>query len=156
MRQIIVINGVALVCLAHQCGQAQEKDDPAQVELNKLKGAWVEEHTLAAEKPNGRSRAESFFFDGDMYRRRQGTLLDGQPLSATVTSGTFKIDITANPKKMDLTRKVGNKEKTIHAIYQLDGEKLKLCWNTAKECPTSFEKGDGNYVLVLVRPPKPK
>jgi uncharacterized protein (TIGR03067 family) len=154
MRQIIGVIGVALGCLAHQSGRAQEKDDPVQVELNKLKGAWVEEHTLAEEKPKGRSRAESFFFDGDMYRRMQGTLLDGKLLSATPTSGTFKIDITANPKKIDLTRKVGDKETTIHAIYQFDGKKLKLCWNATKERPASFEKGDGNYVLVLVRPPK--
>jgi uncharacterized protein (TIGR03067 family) len=58
-----------------------------------------------------------------------------------VDKGTVKIDESAKPKTLDITGSDGpNKGKTILAIYELDGDMLKVCYNLdGKNRPTEFK-----------------
>jgi uncharacterized protein (TIGR03067 family) len=56
-------------------------------------------------------------------------------------SGTYAFDPSKNPKTMDVTGTDGpNKGKTFPAIYELDGDTLRICYDLAgKERPKQFK-----------------
>jgi len=65
--------------------------------------------------------------------------------------GTVKYDDSAKPKEMDIKGTEGpNKGKTFLAIYELSGDKLKICYDLSGETrPTEF-KTQPNTKLFLV------
>jgi uncharacterized protein (TIGR03067 family) len=75
-----------------------------------------------------------------------------------VDRGTLKIDATHKPKAMDITGTEGpNQGKTFLAIYQLEGEKLTICYDlSGKTRPTGFATQTGTQLfLVTYRRDKP-
>ncbi|VTR98404.1 Uncharacterized protein OS=Pedosphaera parvula (strain Ellin514) GN=Cflav_PD2062 PE=4 SV=1 [Gemmata massiliana] len=56
-------------------------------------------------------------------------------------TGTVKIDPTKKPKELDVTGLEGpNKGKSFPAIYELDGDSLKVCYDLdGKKRPTEFK-----------------
>ena len=68
-----------------------------------------------------------------------------------VDQGTLKLDTSAKPMALDITGTEGpNKGKTILAIYELDGDKLKICYDlSGKSRPGEF-KTEENTQLFLV------
>ncbi len=65
--------------------------------------------------------------------------------------GIFKLDSAANPKTLDITSTDGpHKGKTILAIYELDGDTLRVCYDLGgKNRPTEFKtKADTQLFLV--------
>src|SRR5262249_58340403 len=63
--------------------------------------------------------------------------------SESQEEGTFKINATKTPKEIDLIVPEGGKQKIVAAIYQLDGDTLKMASSTLRGMqgdrrPTSF------------------
>ena len=70
----------------------------------------------------------------------------------------YKLDPTKEPKAIDLTNTgIENKETTL-AIYELDGDTLKICWSEKDpdHRATKFASGEdsGNTMMVLKREKK--
>jgi uncharacterized protein (TIGR03067 family) len=65
--------------------------------------------------------------------------------------GTYKLDPSTHPKSITITGTDGpNKDKTFPAIYELDGDTLKICYDlSGKETPKNF-KTEPNTKLYLV------
>jgi uncharacterized protein (TIGR03067 family) len=59
--------------------------------------------------------------------------------------GTVRIDPSKQPKEMDVTGEEGpNKGKNYPAIYELDGDSLKICYDLdGKKRPTEFRSAAG-------------
>ncbi len=79
-------------------------------------------------------------------------------VGAGVDQGTLKVNPSAKPKEMDITGTDGpNKGKTFLAIYELDGDTLRLCYDlSGKSRPTEFKtKADTQLFLVTYKREKP-
>jgi uncharacterized protein (TIGR03067 family) len=65
--------------------------------------------------------------------------------------GTVKLDPSAKPKAMDITGTEGpNKGKKIPAIYELDGDTLKICYDlSGKSRPTEFKTVEGTQRFLV-------
>jgi uncharacterized protein (TIGR03067 family) len=75
-----------------------------------------------------------------------------------VDQGTLKLNPAAKPKKMDITGTDGpNKGKTIPAIYELDGDTLRICYDlSGKSHPTEFKTTEATQLyLVTYKREKP-
>lgn len=73
--------------------------------------------------------------------------------------GTLKIDAAAKPKRISITGTEGpTKDKTIEAIYEIDGDTLKICYSLeGKDPPKAFESKEGTQTLFVVyKREKPK
>ena len=72
---------------------------------------------------------------------------------STLIQGTFKLDLTQNPKAVDWTDTFGaDAGKTFLAIYALDGDRLKFCAAEAgRERPTDFRPNAGQVLRVHQR-----
>jgi uncharacterized protein (TIGR03067 family) len=131
-----------------------KKDDPLQAELKKLEGAWVEVHAFAKEKPKGRGAVYSWAFQGENVRRQHTQTIDGEPVTGSGHSGTYKIDISGKVKAIDITLKSpADEDWKYFGIYEFDGDKLKLCVSKEKR-PESFDDKDENRLYVMQRPPE--
>lgn len=66
--------------------------------------------------------------------------------------GTIKIDGSKKPKEMDITGAEGpNKGKIFPAIYELDGDMLKICYDlSGKERPKTFKTETGTMALLVI------
>jgi uncharacterized protein (TIGR03067 family) len=65
--------------------------------------------------------------------------------------GTIKLDASAKPKAMDITGTEGpNKDKTILAIYELEGDTLRVCYDLGgKNRPREFKSGAGTQEFLV-------
>jgi uncharacterized protein (TIGR03067 family) len=70
-------------------------------------------------------------------------------------NATFRLNEKANPKALDLTYVLFDPQRpvTARAIYQLDGDTLKVCYGggAAGERPTAFNAKRGQVLMVLQR-----
>jgi uncharacterized protein (TIGR03067 family) len=139
-----------LICLCQACRPVEQKLEPTdkvvQAPRTELQGVWVELRALAKEKPKGKSGYFVWVFDENRVARRNQHTMDGEPESASVHVGTFKVDATVMPKAIDID---GIENEKILGIYELNGDTLKLCVGSKR--PKTFEEGD---LFVLKRPPK--
>lgn len=89
------------------------------------------------------------------------TLADGKYTAAIgdkVDAGTYKVDAGQKPKSIDITGTEGpNKGKTILAIYELDKDTLRVCYNLlGKDRPSEFVSSkEKPYFLVVYQRAKP-
>jgi uncharacterized protein (TIGR03067 family) len=75
-----------------------------------------------------------------------------------VDQGTVKLNPSVKPKALDITGTDGpNKGKTILAIYERDGDTLRICYDlSGKSRPTEFKtKADTQLFLVTYKREKP-
>ncbi len=65
--------------------------------------------------------------------------------------GTVKLDLKAKPKTMDITSTDGpNKGKTILAIYELNDDTMKVCYDLGgKSRPTAFKSEPGTQLFLV-------
>jgi uncharacterized protein (TIGR03067 family) len=65
--------------------------------------------------------------------------------------GTCKLDQSVKPKALDITGKEGpNKGKTILAIYERDGETLRVCYDLGgKSRPKEFKTTAGTQLFLV-------
>ena len=76
----------------------------------------------------------------------------------TVDMGTVKLDLSKKPRAMDIIGNDGpNKDKTFLAIYELNGDTLRVCYDlTGKSRPTEFKtQKDALVFLVTYQRGKP-
>ena len=71
--------------------------------------------------------------------------------SGTVEEGTFKLDPSTKPKSLDMTGTNGqNKGKQLLAIYELDGDTLKVCYDlSGKNRPKEFKTTEGSELYLV-------
>lgn len=111
-------------------------DDPAKdrkKELDLLQGEWalVSQESQGRLLPDALVRGQTVTVKADQWtiqvRGKEGTF-------------TFKIDPSKDPKTIDLTRKVGEKEIVLRGIYKVDGDTLTVCRAGAEhERPKEFK-----------------
>jgi uncharacterized protein (TIGR03067 family) len=67
-----------------------------------------------------------------------------------VDKGTAKIDASKKPKEMDIAGTDGpNKGKMFPAIYELDGDTLKICYDLGgKDRPKAFKSESGTMTFL--------
>jgi uncharacterized protein (TIGR03067 family) len=80
------------------------------------------------------------------------TMEDGKYLvkAESDDKGTYTLDATKKPKEIDIKGTDGpNKGKTFLAIYELDGDSLKVCYDLAgKERPKEFKTTPGTFQFL--------
>jgi uncharacterized protein (TIGR03067 family) len=110
-----------------------------------LQGEWIEPHALAKEQSKGKGNYYVWIFSENRVTWRFHNTVDGKPINAnTIHTGTFRIDPTTIPRRIDFNWDDG---KTCPAIYELNGDTLKL--NTGgTQRPIDFEDGE---IFVLKR-----
>ena len=112
-----------------------------------LEGTWLPSSAeLAGKKfPDEVRKSMKLVIKDDDYTVTVGTKVD---------KGTVKSNPKAKPKSMDITGTDGpNKGKTMLAIYELDGDTLRICYDLGgKGRPTKFEtKADTKLFLVTYK-----
>jgi uncharacterized protein (TIGR03067 family) len=129
-------------------GSTRADDDAAKKDLEKLAGKW----TVVSAEQNGEP----------LDRIKNGTLeivaKDGsftiKTASGSELKGTITLDPTTKPKQADLYHTEGVlKDKTWKAIYDLDGDTLKLCYldaDSTKERPKEFKAAKDSECLLVV------
>jgi uncharacterized protein (TIGR03067 family) len=80
--------------------------------------------------------------------------MEGSGGKTEASEGTIKLDPAATPKAVNITYTGGLlKGYTLPAIYEVDGDNLKVCfaWQS-KERPTAFAGDpDGKTILVIYK-----
>ena len=122
--------------------QTAMSDDPKDTDT--IQGTWLASTAELGGKP----------FPEEVRKSIKLTIKDGKytvTVGKTPDQGTTKLDPTAKPKAMDITGTEGpNKGKKIPAIYELDGDTLKICYNlSGKSRPTEFKTTEGTQLFLV-------
>jgi uncharacterized protein (TIGR03067 family) len=128
--------GLLLACPALAPG------DDAKKEEAKIDGTWVATSAeLAGRKlPEGAEPIKLTLKKGEYEVKAE-----------SLDKGTVTYDDKADPKEMDIKGVEGpNKGKTFLAIYELSGDKLKICYDLAgKSRPTEFKSKPKTKLLLV-------
>lgn len=122
--------------------------DKAEVEkeLKKFQGAW----TFESVETGGKKLSAELFkgitvnFEGDKYTVKKG--------DEVVEAATQKLDPSKSPKTLDSTVTDGpNKGMVILGIYEISGDTLKVCFDSAgKKRPTEFKTAVGSSTTLVI------
>ena len=128
----------------------QPKPDTNKNDLERMQGDWA---------------AVSMTHDGhklpdddaqSLFRTVKGDQYNLFLFKKVIGKGTFKIDATKNPKTIDF-QPAGAKSEPILGIYELDGERWKICYALpGKERPKDLtaKEGSGHTLAVWEREKK--
>lgn len=109
-----------------------------------LDGTWVPSAAELGGKafPEEVRKTITLVIDGDKYTVTAGAAPD---------KGTVKLNPKGTPKGMDVTGIDGpNKGKTFQAIYELDGDTLKVCYDlSGKGRPTEFKTKEATQLFLV-------
>lgn len=109
-----------------------------------LDGTWVPSAAELGGKafPDEVRKTIKLVIDADKYTVSVGGAPD---------KGTVKLNPKSTPKGMDITGTDGpNKGKTIQAIYERDGDTLKVCYDlSGKARPTEFKTKEGTQLFLV-------
>jgi uncharacterized protein (TIGR03067 family) len=146
------LHGLMLVAVALLI--AADKKDDAKKEAKKLQGTW----TIVSVEVNGEKMSDEDAKNvGTKLTLKDDTyLIEGGERNH---KGTFKVHPDKKPKAMDCMPDEGElKGKTIKAIYELKGDKIKICYDiSCKTRPGEFAtKGKDGYVLIEYQRAKKK
>lgn len=123
--------------------------DEAKTDADKIKGTWSavarERDGQRMEVAEDNERHFKLVFDGKKIKY--------QPRNGSEEEGTYKLDATKKPKTLDLSVETGElKGKTLIGIYELDGDKLKICHGAPdSERPKEFGSKQGIGIIELKR-----
>jgi uncharacterized protein (TIGR03067 family) len=140
---------LVLWCVFLAYGEARSDDAKEQ---EKLEGTWsfVNSSGEASQKKE-KLAAVRMVFKGDTVS------FVGEGKKRTV-QGTYIVDLSKNPKTMDINLENDGKKLTTLAIYELDGDALKLCHYlggmASKERPKEFVADKQTVLGVLKREKK--
>lgn len=98
---------------------------------------------LAGQKfPDEVCKSIKLVIEGDKYTVTAGKSVD---------QGTVKLSATAMPKSLDITGAEGpNKGKTILAIYERDGDTLRICYDlSGKSRPMEFKTAAASQLFLV-------
>jgi uncharacterized protein (TIGR03067 family) len=144
----------ALVMLSPMFGTLSSSEDDqkaAAAELKKLTGTWqLVNGELAGNKfPEEAAKSTKLVIADSTYVVTVGEGKD---------EGTVRVMPAESPKAMDISGTNGpNKGRTFLAIYELDGDNLKVCYDLAgKKRPTEFKtQAGGKLFLAIYKRQKP-
>jgi len=116
----------------------------SESDLARMQGTWAIVTIEAGGKADDKITKGKIVIAGD-------TLKHVKPDGTTGSAGTIKVDPTRSPKEMDMTAQDGpNKDATFPAIYELDGDSLKLCMARTWARPKEFATRPGHQELLYV------
>ena len=109
-----------------------------------IDGTWLASAAELGGKafPDEVRKSIKLVIKGDQYTVTVGTMPD---------RGTCKRNPSAKPKALDITGTDGpNKGKTILAIYERDGDTLRVCYDlSGKARPTEFRTKEGTRLFLV-------
>ena len=138
-----------LWCFFMAYGEAGSGDAKEQ---EKLEGTWsfVSSSGEASQTKENRA-AVRMVFKGDTV----SFVAEGNKLTV---QGTYIVDLSKNPKTMDINLENDGKKLTTLAIYELDGDTFKLCHylgeKASKERPKEFVADKQTVLGILKREKK--
>lgn len=137
LRRIVIV--FALVLLAAVTARSGDG------KKNPLAGTWLPATAEINGKPfpdEVRKSMKLVIHNDDKYTVTVGDKVD---------QGTVKLNSVAKPPEMDITGTEGpNKGKTILAIYERDGDTLRVCYDlSGKKRPTEFKSQEGTYHFLV-------
>ena len=136
-------------------------DDTKEIELIEGADAYQQEGPLTTffRTSPGRSLVDSWSTRLASFRtadiRSVKLVIKGDRYTVTVGKqldrGTVKLDPEAKPKALDITGTDGpNKGKTIRAIYERDGDTLRVCYDlSGKGRPKEFKTSEGTQLFLV-------
>jgi uncharacterized protein (TIGR03067 family) len=139
MRTRAVLPCVVVVLIA-----AATPAQDAKKELDKLQGEWtmVSLEQRGKKVPEETAKQHKLTIKGDEWTVRAG---DGPENKVT-----FKIDPSKDPKTIDMTFKVADREIPSQGIYKLEGDTLTLCRTAGNlERPKEFKTTEKAGILVV-------
>jgi uncharacterized protein (TIGR03067 family) len=123
-----------------QITSAAARGDDAQA----LQGMWIPSKAELGGKamPDDVVKTISLKLDNGKYEVYVGDSPD---------RGTYTLDSTTDPKGMSITGTDGpNNGKTFPAIYELHGDKLRICYDlSGKARPTEFKTSEGTKLYLV-------
>ena len=139
MRRVYAILTLSLLLLATRpCPADATADD-----WKKLAGTWaVDAATLNGEDATAAFKAAVLTIEEGKYKLTFMGMTD---------AGTLKVDPAKKPKQMTITGTEGpSKGKTLPAIYEADGDTLKVCYTLdGKDPPAEFKSTAENKTLLV-------
>jgi uncharacterized protein (TIGR03067 family) len=119
-----------------------------QGEADRIPGTWK----VVSAEDSGRKASEESIRDLKWIVTKDSITYK---VGSRTTRWTYKLDPTKKPKWIDLTER----DRTLPAIYELDGDTLRVCFSegSPKERPTAFESkpNSPNDVLIVLKREKP-
>src|SRR5207247_7689109 len=82
-------------------------------------------------------------------------VFDGDHVTATGPGptggeGTFELDTAASPRRLKITRPEGpNRFAVMDGIYDLDGDRLKICMGEPEDKVTEFKSLPGTHIMLV-------
>jgi uncharacterized protein (TIGR03067 family) len=123
------------------------KDDAVKKDLEALQGSWK----AVVLESNGQNAPVEMLKEFKVLFKGDRMIIN--PGRANRTS-TFKLDPSKKPKWMDATPQEGQaKGKSLPAIYELDGDTLKICFDNkhiSDKRPTDFKTAPGSGLALFV------
>jgi uncharacterized protein (TIGR03067 family) len=121
-------------------------DDTADKDLKHIQGVWrIESREVGGKKePTEKSKDITITIDGDKVTVKLG--------DKVLMAGTQRLDSAKTPKAIDTTIVEGEHKGTVMlGIYEIDGETLKVCFDTeGKKRPTEFKTAEGTKLFLNV------
>jgi uncharacterized protein (TIGR03067 family) len=147
---VLLLLGIAAVADEPKPG-AKEKEFSAEAkkELKKLEGKWRLVKIAATD-------GEVEMKDKELYYVFKGTEVTQTFGDKMATSRVDALDAATDPKCIDLTvTREGAPDRTLEAVYRIDGDTLQIAFSLAKEGknrPTSVEKpSDLSFIWTFKR-----
>jgi uncharacterized protein (TIGR03067 family) len=129
-------------------------EDAAKKDVEALQGNWV----VVGREMLGKKATKEELEERPTYVVIEGTIgrawMEDKGAKGDLSEGIFKLNPAINPKTVDITYTRGFlKGATVPAIYELNGDGLKVCFAwLSKERPTKFA-GDmeGRSILIIYK-----
>jgi uncharacterized protein (TIGR03067 family) len=136
LRPLIALTLILSFLLAARSADARDGDT--------VEGAWL---------PSAAELAGKTFPD-EVRKSIKLVIEDGKytvSLGKAVDKGTIKLNTAAKPKELDITGTDGpNKGKKILAIYERDGDTLRICYDlSGKGRPKAFKTNEGTQLFLV-------
>jgi len=125
-----------------------EPDEKTAKELKLLEGVWADE------PPKGDGRRNAVQFKDGKMGWQSTRYKDGEPLIGHSKVYEVRLDVTAKPKEITLTRGEKDDKETRLGIYEVDGDTLKIVLGTGKDRPKKMDAKDAQ--LLTLKKVKPK
>ena len=141
----VFLSAIAFGVIASVSPVRAEDPKPRQENAKMIEGKWsIDKAELAGQPfPAEVAKTMTLILEKDKY-----TLKSPGPDDI----GTLTIDPAKTPKQMDIKGVQGpNQGKTFLAIYELDGDSLKICYDLAgKTRPVEFKTAAGTTQFLVV------